>query len=153
MPENMNKAKNYKQGRRPGAGRPKGSRNKKSRATIRDEAAYLKNFEQRFRVLPLDYMLCVMNDEEVSPERRDAMAKAAAPYFHPRLSALDITATTQKPAKHTIDVRKLNDDELLQLEQIVAKAGTIISEEPDSEFDEPVPVGYLPITAKSGRRH
>jgi hypothetical protein len=132
MPENVKKAKNYKQGRRPGAGRPKGSRNKKSRATIRDEAAYLKNFEQRFRVLPLDYMLCVMNDEEVSPERRGAMAKAA---------------------KHTIDVRKLNDDELLQLEQIVAKAGTIISEEPDSEFDEPVPVGYLPITAKSGRRH
>jgi hypothetical protein len=65
----------------------------------------------------------------------------------------DALAATQKPAKHTIDVRKLNDDELLQLEQIVAKAGTIISEEPDSEFDEPVPVGYLPITAKSGRRH
>lgn len=31
---------------------------------------------------PLDYMLCVMNDESADDERRDKMAMAAAPYLH-----------------------------------------------------------------------
>jgi hypothetical protein len=38
--------------------------------------------------LPLDYMLRVMRDETVEPVRRDAMAKAAAPYLHPQLSSI-----------------------------------------------------------------
>ena len=36
---------------------------------------------------PLEYMLGVQNDPAASPERRDAMARAAAPYVHPRMSA------------------------------------------------------------------
>jgi hypothetical protein len=35
-------------------------------------------------VLPLAYMLAVMNDEGADPERRDKMAIAAASFCHPR---------------------------------------------------------------------
>ena len=38
---------------------------------------------------PLEYMLAVLRDETVEPERRDEMAKAAAPYLHPRLAAIE----------------------------------------------------------------
>ncbi len=61
-------------------GRPKGSRNKRTRAAI--EAATVGG------ELPLDYMLRVMRDPSVPTKRRDEMAKAAAPFLHPRLAAL-----------------------------------------------------------------
>jgi hypothetical protein len=38
---------------------------------------------------PLAYMLSVLRDESVEPERRDEMAKAAAPYIHPRLANIE----------------------------------------------------------------
>jgi hypothetical protein len=37
---------------------------------------------------PIDYMLKIMRDPSVEPARRDAMAKAAAPYRHPQLQAV-----------------------------------------------------------------
>ena len=39
--------------------------------------------------MPLDYMLSVMRDTAADSKRRDAMAMAAAPYLHPRLTAID----------------------------------------------------------------
>lgn len=39
--------------------------------------------------MPVDYMLRVMRDPSVNTKRRDAMATAAAPYLHPKLSAVD----------------------------------------------------------------
>jgi hypothetical protein len=38
---------------------------------------------------PLEYMLRVMRDPKEDDERRDAMAKAALPYMHARLSNVD----------------------------------------------------------------
>lgn len=38
---------------------------------------------------PLEYMLRVMRDPNEDEERRDAMAKAALPYMHARLSNVD----------------------------------------------------------------
>lgn len=38
---------------------------------------------------PLDYMLSVLRDEEADAAARFEAAKAAAPYIHPRLSAID----------------------------------------------------------------
>lgn len=38
---------------------------------------------------PLDYMLAILRDEDAPDERRDDMAKAAAPYVHPKLAAVD----------------------------------------------------------------
>jgi hypothetical protein len=34
-------------------------------------------------------MLAVMRDSDEPPERRDEMAKAAAPYVHPRLATVE----------------------------------------------------------------
>ena len=42
---------------------------------------------------PLDYMLAVMRDQTAKTQRRDDMAKAAAPYIHPRLSQVDAKAS------------------------------------------------------------
>jgi hypothetical protein len=52
-------------------GRPKGARNRRTRAVI--EAA------EAAGVLPLDYMLTVMRDIRADRKRRDAMTIAAAP--------------------------------------------------------------------------
>jgi|HubBroStandDraft_6_1064221.scaffolds.fasta_scaffold1961456_1 hypothetical protein len=67
-------------GRKTG-GRQKGTRN---RATKEARAAAAAT-----GVLPLDYMLAVMRDTAADHKRRDAMAMAAAPYLHVKLSALD----------------------------------------------------------------
>jgi hypothetical protein len=70
------------QGRKTG-GRQKGARN---RATEEARAA-----AEATGILPLTYMLCVMRDPHADHKRRDAMAMAAAPYLHPRLSTIDAT--------------------------------------------------------------
>jgi hypothetical protein len=38
--------------------------------------------------MPLDYLLSIMRDERVDEQTRIAAARAAAPYFHPRLLAV-----------------------------------------------------------------
>jgi hypothetical protein len=40
-------------------------------------------------ITPLDYMLSVMRDTAAEPDRRDDMAKAAAPYVHAKLAAIE----------------------------------------------------------------
>ena len=67
-------------GRKTG-GRQKGARN---RATEEARAAAAAT-----GTLPLHYMLSVMRDPAADNKRRDAMAMAAAPYLHPRLTAID----------------------------------------------------------------
>jgi hypothetical protein len=74
-------------GRKTG-GRQKGARN---RATAEARAA-----AEATGILPLDYMLAVMRDADADPRRCDAMAIAAAPYLHPKLSAIE-----PKPEKPT----------------------------------------------------
>jgi hypothetical protein len=84
-------------GRKTG-GRQKGSRN---RASAEARAA-----AQATGVLPLDYMLSVMRNGQADPKRRDAMAMAAAPYLHPKLSSVEPAKAEQlSPAeKHGIRV-------------------------------------------------
>jgi hypothetical protein len=56
--------------------------------------------------LPLDYMLPVMRDPEADPKRRDAMAMAAAPYLHARLSTIDakLSPVVAEPLPETTSV-------------------------------------------------
>jgi hypothetical protein len=62
-----------------GAGRKRGTKNK---ASVKREAEV-----KAAGITPLDYMLKVMRDDGEPQERRDEMAKAAAPYVHPKLAA------------------------------------------------------------------
>lgn len=70
-------------GWRPGAGRKKGRVNKFS---VEDRERALADGEK----LPLDYMLHVMRSPHVPKARRDAMAIAAAPYLHHKLSSVEL---------------------------------------------------------------
>jgi hypothetical protein len=62
-------------------GRRKGSINKVT-AQQRAEA-------RASGLTPLEYMLAVLRDETQPSERRDDMAKAAAPYVHPKLTSIE----------------------------------------------------------------
>ena len=69
-------------GKRNGAGRKKGSV-AKADAEARRKAVLTGE-------TPLEYMLRIMRDEEIETSRRDAMAVAAAPFVHSRLSAVSV---------------------------------------------------------------
>jgi len=76
--------------RRKTGGRQRGTPNKKTAARKAQEAAIAAEIEDaRSRgIEPLDYMLGVMRDVTADVTRRDAMAKAAAPYRHSQLSSV-----------------------------------------------------------------
>ena len=76
-------------GRQLGAGRPKGSKNKR---TIALEEAMAAGGE-----LPKGFMLRVMRDESQPMPLRADMAKAVAPYCHPRLNAVEQTGKDGGP--------------------------------------------------------
>jgi Family of unknown function (DUF5681) len=78
-------------------GRPRGSRNRRTRALI--EAANAGG------ETPLDYMLRVMRDPSAPSKRRDEMAKAAAPYLHSKLAAIEHSGAPDKPPITGIEVR------------------------------------------------
>lgn len=69
-------------------GRKQGSKN---RRTVALEAAAKKG------TLPLDYMLEVMRYQSVDWQRRDDMARAAAPYLHARRAPEDKQGKTAPP--------------------------------------------------------
>jgi len=79
-----------------GQGRPKGAKNKKTQAQV-------KAIEES-GVTPLEYMLDVMRDPKAEKPRRDDMARAAAPYVHPKLGQVDIAHGTKdgKPFEITL---------------------------------------------------
>ena len=90
-------------------GRPKGSRNKRTRALL--EAA------EAGGEMPLDFLLRLMRDPQASMARRLEAAKAAAPFLHPRLNSIDHKVTgeagAETPAIQVTFVRppKYEDDE------------------------------------------
>lgn len=109
-------------GKRDGAGRKRGSPNKASIARQKQVAAT--------GITPLDYMLTVMRNPKAEKSRRDEMAKAAAPYVHPKLAAKTISGPNGGPIK--VDLTKLSDDQLANLEQIF---GALAGAGPDAEGD------------------
>lgn len=85
-------------GSRPNAGRPKGAVNKAT-AKARDAA-------EAGGILPLDFMLSIMRDETAERGERLDMAKAAAPYVHAKLAAIE----------HSGDMTLHHEDALGELE-------------------------------------
>lgn len=55
---------------------------------------------------PLDYMLSVMRDESGAPEIRLEAVRAAAPYVHPRWSAVAHSGPEGGPIEHMIEERQ-----------------------------------------------
>ena len=82
-------------GARPGAGRKVGSATKKTRELADKVIAS--------GMTPLEFMLSVMRDEGAERAERLDMAKAAAPYIHPRLS--NVEATTNSSVETVSEVR------------------------------------------------
>lgn len=70
-------------GKREGAGRKKGAATR-----INEEA---RRAAHATGITPLEYMLGVLRDPSQPNDRRDDMAKAAAPYLHARLSNATVT--------------------------------------------------------------
>ena len=68
-------------GKREGSGRPAGTINKASAERQAEVAAS--------GLTPLEYMLRIMRDEDADKAGRLDAAKAAAPYVHPRLAAVE----------------------------------------------------------------
>jgi hypothetical protein len=83
-------------GRKTG-GRQKGARN---RATAEARAV-----AEATGILPLAYMLSVMRDDHADPKRRDAMAMAAAPYLHPKVSPVEAAKTEQPSLAEKYGIR------------------------------------------------
>ena len=83
-------------GRRIGAGRKRGVQNK-----VNEE---LRQKLTARGTLPLDYMLQLMCDEaEEGAVRRD-MAKAAAPYLHPKQQTIQYSGEDGQEYRHKITV-------------------------------------------------
>jgi hypothetical protein len=98
-------------GKREGAGRKPGARNTIARELIeRVESS---------GITPLEYVLSVLRDETADTERRDDMAKAAAPFVHPRLTATKVSGDKDAPL---FNLAGLSDDELQFLRSTVLKA-------------------------------
>jgi len=70
-------------GKRENAGR------RPTRVTSATREAQLRYLEDGLET-PLDYMMRVMRDKRALGERRDDMAKAAAPYLHHKLSSIEL---------------------------------------------------------------
>jgi hypothetical protein len=68
-------------GKRPGAGRKPGAITKRTQEAT---AAILAS-----GLTPLDYMLGILRDQTKNSDERFEAAKAAAPYVHPKLAAID----------------------------------------------------------------
>jgi hypothetical protein len=84
-------------GKRSGAGRKPGSANRKTRE--------IANGAAEAGIMPLEWMLSVIRDENADVKRRDEMAKAAAPFMHLRLATVEHLGKEEGPTHPPIDVR------------------------------------------------
>lgn len=74
---------------RPRGPRPLGKTGGRVKGTIHIRTAIREAKHAEGGILPLEYMLKVLRDVNEEPERRDAMAIAAAPYVHPKLTSVE----------------------------------------------------------------
>lgn len=72
-------------GKREGAGRKAGTPNKTNAAREAEVAAS--------GLTPLDYMLGILRNTDETAENRAWAAEKAAPYVHPKLAAVEMSAT------------------------------------------------------------
>ena len=83
-------------GKRLGAGRPLGAINKKTRQ--------MQEVVETTGITPLDYLLCILRDEDQEQVARVHAAIAAAPYVHAKLASSTVE-TDGKPTMITATAR------------------------------------------------
>lgn len=83
-------------GRRPGAGRKRGAANKRTQEIV---ATAMQG-----GILPLDYLLGIVRDENADPAARFEAAKFAAPFCHPKLAAIEHSGKDDVPVNMTLNV-------------------------------------------------
>lgn len=123
-------------GKRPGAGRPR----RTAPAVIRSLANEPITWRKQYRLMPVEFLLSIINDDQQPVERRIECAIEAAPYAHARLTTVSISnAPESPPIKAVLDVDRLDDSELLQLERLLEKASqpTPATPEPTVEIIPP----------------
>ena len=76
-------------GKKTGGGSRKGRPNK-AKAALEMAVKQAQTSAKANGLMPLDYMLEVMRDQNAFQPRRDDMARAAAPYLHPRLASTEV---------------------------------------------------------------
>ena len=86
-------------GKRPGAGRPAGSTNLRSLDSIEEITAS--------GLTPLEYLTQVYRDPLVDESKRIDAAKAAAPYVHAKLSAVELTGKDGGPVETLEKVERI----------------------------------------------
>ena len=94
-------------GRKTG-GRQKGTRNKRTQA-LQAEVEAVRMQVDASGMTPLDFILAVMRDPAADPALRFDAAKAAAPYIHPRLAAVEHTGADRGPIQ--AETRQISDIE------------------------------------------
>ena len=86
-------------GKRPGAGRPLGSKSKVLWKSMEDMA-------EKYQHSPLDYLLSVLNNPASSPDRKMYAAEKAAPYVHPKLANTTSKIGTDEPIQIKVQWQK-----------------------------------------------
>ncbi len=86
-------------GKRPGAGRPLGSKTKKLWKSMEEMAG-------KYQHSPLDYLLSVLNNPASSPERKIYAAEKAAPFVHPRLASTTSRVGIDEPVQIKVQWQK-----------------------------------------------
>lgn len=105
-------------GARPGAGRPPGSRNKKTRERL--ELAAQEG------ITPLEVMLEAMRFHYFHDELDEAaaIAKDAAPYMHPRLATVNVGNKDDKPFQFETNARESFERRIAGVAANLEAAGT-----------------------------
>jgi hypothetical protein len=88
-------------GRKTGGRRP-GSKNKRTRELEARVEAMLEGMDAS-AMMPLDVMLHVMRDSRLDVALRFEAARAAAPYVHPRLAAVEHTGAERGPIAMVVE--------------------------------------------------
>jgi hypothetical protein len=122
-------------GRREGAGRKPGSVSKLD-AEARKKA-------NEGGLMPLDFFLWIMRDEQQDHRSRLDAAKAAAPYCHARLSATDVSGPTLGPVAvrttNVLDVSHITD--MAELAALERALNATIAKMEDAQADHNGSVG------------
>ncbi len=136
-------------GARPGAGRPKGSKNKGATLTTTTPRRFERIKRRALRdgkILPLDWFMGILNDPDATDDERTEAARYGAPFMHPRLEAVAFQDQTGRLTHEQalVELDSLGDEDpppktvtpaLPSPEKVVHRADTLgeMTEQPRKE--------------------